>query len=156
MPGWLAQNRWQALPRAGCADRSCPGKGHRRDDRRRLGNDAALGYDRGDRYRQDRLRYLIDSREVHSRDSFIAAQNDIVSPVARALLPLVGAELWFTDEPAARGTPERMRQDALGLLANWDGAMSEHPPEPLIYAAWMRALQDRLVRDDLGPSPPTT
>jgi penicillin amidase len=24
-------------------------------------------------------------------------------------------------------------------------------PEPLIYAAWMRALQERLVRDDLGP-----
>ncbi|WP_258869653.1 penicillin acylase family protein [Paracoccus thiocyanatus] len=104
-----------------------------------------------DAYRLDRLRRLIESREVHSRDSFIAAQNDIVSPVARALLPLVGAELWFTGEPAAQGTPERLRQDALALLANWDGAMNEHLPEPLIHAAWMRALQDRLVRDDLGP-----
>ena len=29
--------------------------------------------------------------------------------------------------------------------------MSEHQPEPLIYAAWLRALQERLIRDQLGP-----
>ena len=29
--------------------------------------------------------------------------------------------------------------------------MNEHMPEPLIYAAWMRALQDRLIRDEMGP-----
>jgi penicillin amidase len=29
--------------------------------------------------------------------------------------------------------------------------MNEHLPEPLIYAAWLRALQERLIRDDLGP-----
>jgi penicillin G amidase len=29
--------------------------------------------------------------------------------------------------------------------------MNEHMPEPLIYAAWVRALQDRLIRDELGP-----
>ena len=29
--------------------------------------------------------------------------------------------------------------------------MSEHLPEPLIYSAWMRFLQQRLIRDDLGP-----
>ena len=29
--------------------------------------------------------------------------------------------------------------------------MNEHLPEPLIYAAWLRALQDRLIRDELGP-----
>jgi penicillin amidase len=36
-------------------------------------------------------------------------------------------------------------------LADWYGEMNEHRPEPLIYAAWMRALQDRLIRDELGP-----
>ena len=29
--------------------------------------------------------------------------------------------------------------------------MNEHLPEPLIYMAWFRALNDRLIRDELGP-----
>lgn len=148
-PGWIAENQWQGLdPAAPTLTDLMPADGMVAA----TGTvPPALGHDGADGYRQARLAHLIQSREVHSRDSFIAAQNDIVSPVARTLLPLVGADLWFTDEPAAQGTPERMRQDALALLANWDGAMNEHLPEPLIYAAWMRALQDRLLRDDLGP-----
>jgi penicillin amidase len=98
-----------------------------------------------------RWQKLMSDREVHSRESFIAAQLDDVSPAARGLLPLVGADLWFTGAAAPAGTPERQRQRALELLAGWDGAMNEHLPEPLIYAAWMRALQSRLTRDELGP-----
>ncbi|UFM63503.1 penicillin acylase family protein [Paracoccus sp. MA] len=151
-PGWIAENRWQGLsPAPAELTRLSPESGIVAATGAAPPGAGGLGHDWGDGHRLNRLRHLIDTREVHSRDSFIAAQNDIVSPVARALLPLVGAELWFTGEPAAQGTPERLRQDALALLANWDGAMSEHLPEPMIYAAWMRALQDRLVRDDLGP-----
>lgn len=109
-----------------------------------------LGYDRDDPLRLSRLSRLLALREIHSRDSFIDAQLDTVSPAARALLPLVGANLWFTGEPAAPGTPERQRQDALALLAEWDGNMGEHLPEPLIYSAWMRRLQERLTHDELG------
>ena len=109
-----------------------------------------LGHDRDDPLRLARLNRLLAGREIHSRDSFIDAQLDTVSPAARALLPLVGADLWFTGEAAAPGTPERQRQDALALLAEWDGNMGEHLPEPLIYAAWMRHLQDRLIHDELG------
>lgn len=109
-----------------------------------------LGHDRDEPLRLARLGRLLASREIHSRDSFIDAQLDTVSPAARALLPLVGADLWFTGEAAAPGTSERQRQDALALLAEWDGNMGEHLPEPLIYSAWMRQLQDRLVRDELG------
>ncbi|MEL6518413.1 MAG: penicillin acylase family protein, partial [Pseudomonadota bacterium] len=94
--------------------------------------------------------WLMQNREVHTRESFIEAQLDTVSFTARALLPLVGAELWFVGEPAAEGTQERLRQDALDLLANWNGEMNEHLPEPLIYAAWLRALQARLIQDELG------
>lgn len=108
------------------------------------------GHDRDDPLRLSRLTRLLASREIHSRESFIDAQLDTVSPAARALLPLVGAELWFTGDPAAPGTPERQRQEALALLAQWDGNMSEHLPEPLIYSAWMRHLQDRLIHDELG------
>ncbi|ODT59392.1 MULTISPECIES: penicillin acylase family protein [Paracoccus] len=138
-PGWLPQTAWTgATALAGEAQRPDAGL-------------ALATEDASDGLRRDRLSYLLGDREVHSRDSFIAAQLDIVSPAARALLPLVGANLWFTGDPAAPGTPERQRQDALTLLAEWDGAMNEHLPEPLIYTAWMDALQDRLVRDELGP-----
>jgi len=40
---------------------------------------------------------------------------------------------------------------ALELLAAWNGEMNEHLPEPLIYAAWVRALYARLIQDELGP-----
>ncbi|MFT4013501.1 MAG: penicillin acylase family protein [Paracoccus sp. (in: a-proteobacteria)] len=151
-PGWSPADRWQGVsPAPSALVRLSPADGTVATTGAALRDEPLLGYDRGDPFRQTRLRHLIDSREVHSRDSFIAAQNDIVSPLARALLPLIGADLWFTGEPAAKGTPERQIQDALGLLANWDGAMNEHLPEPLIYSAWMRALQDRILRDELGP-----
>jgi Protein related to penicillin acylase len=110
-----------------------------------------VSFNWGDTQRIQRLSKLMGEREVHSRDSFISAQLDTVSPAARGLLPLVGANLWFTGDPAPEGTPERMRQRALEMLASWDGEMSEHLPEPLIYAAWMRELQNRLIRDELGP-----
>ncbi|MWD28856.1 penicillin acylase family protein [Aquicoccus sp. SCR17] len=110
-----------------------------------------VSYEWGDSQRIQRWQRLMQSREVHTRDSFIEAQLDTVSFTARSLLPLVGADLWFTGEAAEDGTPERLRQRALALLADWNGEMNEHMPEPLIYAAWMRALQDRLIRDELGP-----
>ena len=105
----------------------------------------------GDTQRIQRWLSLMKTREVHTRESFIEAQLDTVSPTARAILPLIGADLWFTGEPAPEGTPDRLRERALTLLAEWNGEMNEHLPEPLIYQAWLRALNDRLIRDELGP-----
>jgi penicillin G amidase len=105
----------------------------------------------GDTHRIQRWLTLMATREVHTRESFIEAQLDTVSPTARSLLPLVGAELWFTGEAAPDGTPERLRQRALAILAEWNGEMNEHLPEPLIAEAWLSALQDRLIRDEMGP-----
>ncbi len=105
----------------------------------------------GDTQRVNRWRRLMQAREVHTRESFIEAQLDTVSFTAQSILPLVGADLWFTGEPAPEGTPERQRQIALDLLGEWNGEMNEHLPEPLLFAAWLRFLQDRLIRDELGP-----
>jgi penicillin amidase len=110
-----------------------------------------VSYHWGDTQRINRWRRLMQVREVHTRESFIEAQLDTVSFTARALLPLVGQDLWFTGEAAPDGTPERKRQVALEMLAEWNGEMNEHLPEPLIYATWMRHLQERLIRDELGP-----
>ena len=153
--GWVRQNRWQGTsPYSANPEFVAPAGGV-------LGNTNNKTVDRpfplhvsylwGDTQRVYRWRRLMQSREVHTRDSFIEAQLDTVSFTARSLLPLIGADLWFTGEAASEGTPERQRQRALELLSEWNGEMNEHLPEPLIYAAWLRALQERLIRDDLGP-----
>ena len=153
--GWLAVNRWQGMfdasvnpvflnPTGGILgntnnkyiDRPFP---------------EHISYDWGDTQRVQRWTRLMQNREVHTRDSFIEAQLDSVSPTARALLPLIGAELWFQSENVPANTSLGRRQVALELLANWNGEMNEHLPEPLIYAAWVRALQIRLIEDELGP-----
>ena len=110
-----------------------------------------VSFEWGDSQRINRWQRLMQSRAVHTRESFIEAQLDTVSYTARSLLPLIGADLWFTGAAAVDGTSERRRQQALELLAAWNGEMNEHLPEPLLYAAWLRHLQDRLIRDEIGP-----
>ncbi len=110
-----------------------------------------MSFSWGDSQRIQRWKRLMQGRKVHTRESFIEAQLDTVSFTARALLPLIGSDLWFTSQAAPQGTLARNRKTALDLLAEWNGEMNEHMPEPLIFSAWMRALQNRLIRDELGP-----
>ena len=153
--GWEPGNRWQGtLPYANNPRFVDPAGGI-------VGNTNNKTVDRpfplhvtfnwGDSQRVQRWTQLMQEREVHSRDSFIAVQLDTTSPAARTILPLIAGDLWFTGEAAPAGSPEELRQRALDLLAKWDGNMNEHLPEPLIYAAWVQALQNRLIRDELGP-----
>ncbi len=153
--GWQGQNRWEGFfPYADNPVVKNPPSGL-------LGNTNNKIIDRpfpnhvsfewGDTQRIQRWLALMKTREVHTRDSFIEAQLDTVSPTLRVLLPLIGKDLWFTGEAAPIGTPDRMRQDALALLAKWNGEENEHLPEPLIAEAWLRSLQDHLTRDEIGP-----
>ena len=154
-PGWLAANRWQGtLPYADNPVILNPAGGILGNTNNKVVDrpfPLHVSFDYGDTERIQRWQKLMQTREVHTRDSFIEAQLDTVSNSARSLLPLIAKDLWFSGEAAPEGTPERRRQRTLDLLANWNGEMNEHLPEPLIYAAWMRALQDRLIRDELGP-----
>ncbi|MCE6962145.1 penicillin acylase family protein [Cereibacter sphaeroides] len=154
-PGWLAENRWQGTfpyednPIVANPDTGILGNTNNKTVNRPF--PLHVSFDWGDTQRIQRWLTLMKTREVHTRESFIEAQLDTVSPTARGLLPLFAADLWFTGEAAPDGTPERLRQRALTILAQWNGEMNEHLPEPLIYMAWVRALQDRLIRDELGP-----
>ena len=153
--GWMAENRWQGtLPFADNPEFLRPEGGIVGNTNNKTVDrpfPEHVSFDWGDSQRVQRWQRLMQGRQVHTRDSFVEAQLDTVSFAARSLLPLIGADLWFTGEAAPDGTIERQRQRALALLAEWNGEMNEHLPEPLIYAAWLRALQDRLIRDDLGP-----
>lgn len=153
--GWRAENRWQGrLPYAANPQFLSPRGGIVGNTNNKVVDrpfPLHVSYHWGDSQRVQRWQRLMQGREVHTRDSFVEAQLDTVSYSARSLLPLVGSNLWFTGDAAPDGTPERQRQRALALLAEWNGEMNEHLPEPLLYAAWMRALQKRLIQDELGP-----
>lgn len=154
-PGWIAANRWQGRSAYAANPEFVQPQGGIVGNTNNKTVDRPfplhVSFDWGDTQRVQRWQRLMQSRQVHTRDSFIEAQLDTVSPAARTILPLIAADLWFTGEAAPEGTPERQRQRALALLAEWNGEMNEHMPEPLIYAAWVRALQSRLIRDELGP-----
>lgn len=153
--GWMPQNRWQGrLPYASNPVFRSPVGGIVGNTNNKMVErpfPLHVSYVWGDTQRIQRWQRLMQGRQVHTRDSFVEAQLDTVSFTARSLLPLVGGDLWFTGNAAPDGTSERLRQRALGLLAEWNGEMNEHLPEPLIYSAWLRALQVRLIQDEMGP-----
>lgn len=153
--GYIAENRWKGIlpvtdnPTFLDPEGAILGNTNNKTIDRPFPNHVSFTW--GDTQRINRWKRLMEARRVHTRESFVEAQLDTVSFTARGLLPLIGADLWFTGEAAPDGTPERRRQNALELLAAWNGEMNEHLPEPLIYAAWLRELNKRLIRDDLGP-----
>ncbi|OSP55263.1 penicillin acylase family protein [Pseudoruegeria sp. SK021] len=153
-PGWRPENNWQGTFAYDSNPRFLDPEGGILGNTNNKVIDRPfpmhVSYNWGDSQRVYRWRKLMQDRKVHSRESFIEAQLDTVSVSARALLPLIGADLWFTSAAAAPDTLDARRRDALALLADWNGEMNEHLPEPLIYAAWVRALQARLISDELG------
>lgn len=154
-PGWLAVNDWQGM--RGFDENPYvidPPSGIVVNTNNRI-TDAAfpdhLSFDWGDSYRIVRAGRLLGDQRFHTRDSFMEIQTDTVSEAARVLLPLIARDLWYSGQPAASDTAERRRQAVLERLANWNGEMGEHAPEPLVYSAWLRALYRRLAQDELGP-----
>jgi penicillin G amidase len=153
-PGWLAANDWQGLRDSDENPAVIGPEGGIVVNTNNPITDAAfpdhVTFDWGDAYRIVRAERLLNARQYHTLQSFIDIQTDSVAETARVLLPLIARDLWYSGEPASEDPAERRRQVALERLANWNGEMSEHLPEPLIYAAWVRALQRRLAVDRLG------
>jgi len=70
-----------------------------------------------------------------------ALQSDVVSLMARDMLPLMLARLTPNTDR------DRMLMDK---LKTWDGAMDRDRPEPLVFALWIEKLKSRILADDLG------
>jgi penicillin amidase len=79
-----------------------------------------MGRDTFSDWRARRIRALLDSAPKHSSSDFAAMQVDVISTYAAALLP------------ALRVVPGAPR-----VLRDWDGAMTENAPQPLIFSVWM-------------------
>jgi penicillin amidase len=79
-------------------------------------------------WRARRIRTLLESAAKHSTGDFAAMQVDTVSTYAAALLPIL-----------------RVVPGAQKVLHDWDGAMAENAPQPLLFAAWMDAFQSAVL-----------
>ncbi len=93
-----------------------------------------------DSNRARRILELLQARPVHDPDSFAAMQADTLSIGARTLTPILSQT-----EPA--GPADAALLDA---LAAWDGRYDAESPAPLIFTAWIHALNEALLADELG------
>jgi penicillin amidase len=91
-------------------------------------------------YRISRIHERLAETALHDAASFRSIQLDVVSDLARRLLPSL---------PRARPAtePGAVMQ---AMLLEWSGAMSESAPEPLAFSAWLEALHREVYADELG------
>ena len=87
-----------------------------------------MGRDTFRDWRARRIRALLDTSKVQTVSDFAAMQTDVVSPYAVALLPVL------------RDVPGAAR-----ALRDWDGAMTESIPQPLIFTTWMVMFRDAIL-----------
>ncbi len=95
-------------------------------------------------YRAQRIDTLLNgtAKTGWTIEGTMAAQLDIASPAAHALLPL----LLSTPVTSKRGA------EALAILRAWDGRMERDAAAPLILYAWAGSLTRRLMADEIGPA----
>lgn len=101
-------------------------------------------------FRDIRLAELEARQSIFSTEGAIGVQRDTVSTVARTLLPLMAKELWFVQSrDSIEGTDANdLRRELLDRLASWNGDMDRYSPEPLLFWTWLRALQQRILKDE--------
>ena len=91
-------------------------------------------------YRQRRANQLLREVERHPVYGMIAIQADNVALDANDMLPVL-----------LKGAPRNARaSQAYELMRGWNHFMLASRAEPLIYTAWIWALQHGLLADELG------
>jgi Protein related to penicillin acylase len=92
-------------------------------------------------HRAERIAEMLDATPRHSLDSFARIQADVLSRLARELLPLARA---------AKPESDAGRR-AQAMLASWNGEMKIELAAPLVFSAWYRELSRLVYADELGP-----
>jgi penicillin amidase len=140
--GWTGDGDWTGfLPFEKMPRRLDPADGRLFNANNRVvgaGYPYFIGRDWDDSYRADRIASLLGQRDKTSLADMASVQLDVVAGAKDALLPLLLAA--GTD-----GVASPLAAQAVRLLAAWDGRMLADRAEPLIYAAWVRAVGLRLV-----------
>ncbi|MGD8327721.1 MAG: penicillin acylase family protein, partial [Sphingomonadales bacterium] len=90
-------------------------------------------------YRANRIAKRLISSTQHDAESFIDIQMDPATDMAVELSKIM----------LAIGDFGGKHQELRDALAKWDGGMWRDDAEPLIYAAWHRAIAKHIYEDDL-------
>ena len=109
-----------------------------------------FSYDWEGSQRNLRMRDLFEKRQFHSLQSFKEIHSDIVSSSARTVLPLLAKNLWYSQTLTMDNDLISLRKKALELLGEWNGEMSIHLSQPLIYNSWVSQFQRMILQDELG------
>ncbi len=145
MPGWTEAHDWigwapfAALPRA-----IDPAGGVILNANERVvGADPELFISREFEapFRARRIAELLQAGDG-SPQAQATLQADDMSLFARAVVPIM---IDLLPGPGAG-----LEAEAISRMAAWDGRMAPDRAEPLIFAAWIEALHDRLIDDELG------
>jgi penicillin amidase len=146
-PGWLAQYDWQGwIPYAqnpGLNTAQISAKGWHATANQNIlppGYPHFVGSDWTTPERFDRIEQLMAATSRHTMTSMQAVQNDVLSLGAKALLPT-----------ALKAQPQHALGDqAMKLLANFDGQMHANSSAALILNVWADELTRALLIPHLG------
>ncbi len=144
VPGWDARFDWQgfiapdAWPAEHMPDAGFIANANNRLVAGRGGSLDSASFEPG--WRAARIGAVLARTARADVRSQVALQTDIVSAQVEALRPILLAMRPGRDAVRART-----------MLLAWNGAMAADRPEPLIWAAWQRALGRKLLRPALGP-----
>ncbi len=145
VPGWTGEFEWQGfIPFAELPRAFNPPNGRIVSANNKIVPDDypyLIAVDWPSPQRAHRITQLLDEAVQTSLEDSLALQLDTLSLGAGELLPLL-----LEVPPRSR----RGRQAAEALAA-WDLRMVRDRPEPLIFYAWVTALNQLLTADELGP-----
>ena len=144
VPGWIAKYDWQGfLPFEEMPQSADPAIGTIVTANHKItppGYKPFLSVDWFAPYRADRIEEMLAATPKHSLDSFARMQGDVLSRLARELLPVA---------TAAAPASEAGRK-AQAMLAGWKGEMRAELAAPLVFTAWYRELTRLVYADELG------
>ena len=144
-PGWDGRYDWQGfIPAEDMIFVEDPPSGHiasANNDTQPEGYRYTLSREWEAPFRFRRIEDLLSAKDKHSLASFKAMQTDPIDTYAQELKRRL----------IAAGPFEGRDNQAAQMIAQWNGAMLAARPEPLIFAAWARALARRIYGDELGP-----
>ncbi len=139
-PGWDAKYDWQGfLPYDELPTRYNPDTGVIATANEKIIDDSYphfITHDWALPYRGNRIRAELTAIENHTADTFGTLHADVVSDMARDILPWMVTHLENTPIKSA--------------MAAWSGSMDADTPEPLIFYSWLRHYQALLMEDELG------